>query len=234
MNRRCADCGGSITRKSMSGLCRVCVANSPVTRSKMADVQRARWKKEGVVRKVCKVCGRGISRGNMSMLCLAHFMADPEQRSLRKSHSKHLNRASPKWKLPVEQHDEYHRLVRTNHKARDVYEHLANGVPLPVRAYKYAKVDLASVKQVTDLVADTMKICAKDLVGDSQFRIHVDGRAVLCMVLRQKRRLSFPQIGSAIGRDHSSVYNLVRNFDRRLEARPELGGVMRRVMELAA
>ena len=71
-------------------------------------------------------------------------------------------------------------------------------------------------------VADVFQIDVDDIKGPRRTQGLVDARAVAAMLYRE-RGLSYPQIARAIGRtDHSTALNLLRTFDRRAKARPEL------------
>jgi hypothetical protein len=53
-------------------------------------------------------------------------------------------------------------------------------------------------------------VSREEILGRSRLQSIVAGRRGLCRALRE-RGMSYPEIGSLIGRDHTSVMNLVRD-----------------------
>lgn len=68
-------------------------------------------------------------------------------------------------------------------------------------------------------VADMFLISYDDILGRHKPQIYVDARCAAALILRE-RGLSYPQIGRFMGRDHSSICNLLNKAAQRIERNP--------------
>jgi hypothetical protein len=87
--------------------------------------------------------------------------------------------------------------------------------PAPKSASPRARVP-QHAQQLINQVAREMSLCRKDVVGPSRWRAHVECRAVIILLLRERNSsvYSYPEIGRILGgRDHSSIHNAVKMFD---------------------
>lgn len=71
-----------------------------------------------------------------------------------------------------------------------------------------------SVAQILELVAQECRVSVADLLGDDRSRGVVRPRQLAMWLMRQTTFMSFPQIGEAMGRDHSTVVHGVRRITR--------------------
>lgn len=62
-------------------------------------------------------------------------------------------------------------------------------------------------------------------------RVIVHARVVAAIVLRQMRSMSYPEIGMAINRHHSSVIELIQNHQHRPQVRRDVSAVVEKVSE---
>lgn len=68
-------------------------------------------------------------------------------------------------------------------------------------------------ERVVELVAKDFGITVADMKGPSRKPALVDPRAVVIAALKRWGRYSFPQIGRALGRDHTSAIHSYQHFD---------------------
>lgn len=78
---------------------------------------------------------------------------------------------------------------------------------------------------LVDLICETFEIDRKSLLGRKKVRSACHPRMVL-MYLMRARGLSFPQIGEAVKRDHSTVMHACKF----VEGRPDLLEIARRII----
>lgn len=76
-------------------------------------------------------------------------------------------------------------------------------------------------------VGEAMGIHPRDILGLSQCEEIVEARAVVATILR-RGGMSYPRIGERLGRDHSSVLNLVRRIPVYAERNPLVTEVLER------
>lgn len=78
-------------------------------------------------------------------------------------------------------------------------------------------------------VAAAFKITPEDILGPERHRLFVDARTALSQILKL-RGSSYPMIGKRLGgKDHSSIINLLRIYDRRAERNPLIALVVERL-----
>lgn len=133
-------------------------------------------------------------------------------------------------RVPPHQRERYRQLVKKLYTANSVVDHLLCGGELQLHA-AYRRKREASAKKVAftkplatkfiDEVSAISGVHRRDILGDYRFGFTVDARAVIAICLR-RRGVSYPVIGKALNRDHTSIINLVRTFDKRVEANPDL------------
>jgi chromosomal replication initiation ATPase DnaA len=74
------------------------------------------------------------------------------------------------------------------------------------------KFDLELV-EVLDIVSGITGVFQDDIISDKRYREVVTARALFCYICRFKMDKSLKNIGNFINRHHSSVINLVSNYD---------------------
>tara|TARA_R110000868_G_scaffold252286_1_gene508935 strand:- start:341 stop:1054 length:714 start_codon:yes stop_codon:yes gene_type:complete len=79
-----------------------------------------------------------------------------------------------------------------------------------------------------EAVAAAFDVTPGEILGDSHERIFVDPRTALAMILHL-RKSSYPQIGRKMRRDHSSIQNLVKTYDKRIKRNPLIALVVERL-----
>lgn len=66
------------------------------------------------------------------------------------------------------------------------------------------------VEEVIAATAAAFGIAASDLLGKDRSKSIKEARLVACYVARRCTRLSYPELGRAFGRDHTTVLSAVR------------------------
>jgi len=74
---------------------------------------------------------------------------------------------------------------------------------------------------VLETVAEWFDIGIKDIIGPYRQRTVVHARWVCCTLLRKHTRMSLPQIGEVIDKDHTSVLNACAQMERLLNGSAE-------------
>ena len=74
------------------------------------------------------------------------------------------------------------------------------------------KFDL-ELREVLDIVSGITGVFQDDIISDKRYREVVTARALFCYICRFKMDKSLKNIGNFINRHHSSVINLVSNYD---------------------
>lgn len=64
---------------------------------------------------------------------------------------------------------------------------------------------------VLTYVTDRAKVCRKSVLGRSNFRLHTGPRAVVFTVLHDGG-MSYPEIGRAFGRDHTTIMSAKKHL----------------------
>lgn len=75
-----------------------------------------------------------------------------------------------------------------------------------------------AILEIAEEIAGEAGISLDDITGHSRKKIIVQTRHLVCFVSNQ-RGYTVSQIGRAIGRDHTSVMNAIRNVKRNLDKR---------------
>lgn len=83
------------------------------------------------------------------------------------------------------------------------------------------------------LVADAFMISYGELIGTDKHKHFVDARAVVVRILRQAG-MSYAAIGKWLKKDHSSILNLYRNWDKRAARNPMVRDVYTRIVSTTA
>ena len=87
--------------------------------------------------------------------------------------------------------------------------------PRSVEAVLRGEVADMPVRQIIATVADAFGYSAADLVGPDTRREIVRARYAAIHAVRQaKKHFSLPQLGSAFGRDHTTILYALRKMDR--------------------
>lgn len=84
--------------------------------------------------------------------------------------------------------------------------------PLWPSWYTPPKRKFVSVKELIAAVAKDFDVTYHDIVGRNQSRKYVEPRAVVARILVD-RGMSLSQAGRFLARDHSSIMNLIGNYD---------------------
>lgn len=83
---------------------------------------------------------------------------------------------------------------------------------------------------LTELVANFMDVDVADMMGRSQRKSVATARHVLAWALRQQGK-SYPEIGAALGRDHTTILSALRSIERRRASDPELARTLDELAE---
>lgn len=93
--------------------------------------------------------------------------------------------------------------------------------------------DRVTVDDVIRATAQHFTLRIADLKGRRRTKSLTLPRFVACYVARKLTRCSYPEIGVAIGRDHTSVLYAVQQVESRMDSDPRLANAVARVSEMA-
>lgn len=93
--------------------------------------------------------------------------------------------------------------------------------------------DRVTVDDVIRASAQHFMIRVGDIKGRKRTKSMAVPRFVACYVARKLTRCSYPEIGAALGRDHTSVLHAVQQVEARMESDLRLANAVRRVTEIA-
>ena len=91
------------------------------------------------------------------------------------------------------------------------------GMEVEIRLVRSAPEPQKGVRGHLRRVSLTTGITVAEILGPSRRADIVQARAMVCWLCRQDG-MSYPRIGRELGRDHSSIINLVRREERRRAA----------------
>ena len=89
--------------------------------------------------------------------------------------------------------------------------------------------DAGPVGRVIDRVAAAFAITPRELLGRGRLRPVLVPRMVAVALARELTGLSYPRLGAAFGRDHTTAMHACRRVAELVAADPELAGVVRRL-----
>lgn len=89
------------------------------------------------------------------------------------------------------------------------------------------------ISDIKDAVCEVYKIARRDLDGTAKARAIARPRQVGMYVARALTRHSYPRIGEAFGRDHSTVVHAIQNIGRLYETDPTIAAQAERVRRSA-
>ena len=96
------------------------------------------------------------------------------------------------------------------------------GQPLPSRRVTGRQIALAA--------ADEFGFSADEMAGAGRHRRLARARQIAAHIMRRRTRLSLPQIGRVLHRDHATVIHAVQTIDSLLSTDPDLAGAYSRVL----
>lgn len=71
-----------------------------------------------------------------------------------------------------------------------------------------------SIRDIVHVVAEFYGLSAADILGRSRLRTTAEARAVAYCLARDLTRSSFPELGIAFGRDHTTIVAVVKSTSR--------------------
>lgn len=149
------------------------------------------------MRRRCAVCGEPIKRASVTGLCRVHLA---ERRAApRRRPTLRRKALSARFDKPVQ-------------------------IELPPHPGHWGDFRTVQVDPIVRKVGSVLEIDPALILSDKRWSILVDARAAVAVAMR-KRGASYPYIGKALGRDHTSILHLVRTFDARVAVRPYLSHV---------
>lgn len=80
-------------------------------------------------------------------------------------------------------------------------------------------------------VAAEYQVSVDDLRGKDRHRTIAEARQLACWLLRQTRKLSYPEIGIVLSRDHTTAMSAVSSIERKLKTDPSLAETAERMRD---
>jgi len=80
-------------------------------------------------------------------------------------------------------------------------------------------------------VSDEFGVQLSDILGTRRYRTVAEARLLCYWLLRTRTRMSFPEIGQTMGRDHGTVINGVRTVVKKLGSDKQFAAMVERVTE---
>lgn len=76
-------------------------------------------------------------------------------------------------------------------------------------------------------VADRFCVTAADIIGPRRSKAIAEARHITCIILRESTRLSYPEIGTLLGRrDHQSIqYSVKKAGPKLLRENPDIAAI---------
>jgi chromosomal replication initiator protein len=78
------------------------------------------------------------------------------------------------------------------------------------------------VNDIVAIVVEEYGLSSTDIFSDDRHLSVAEARGLCYAVCRATTRLSFPEIGDAMGRDHSTVLQVSRKLMRKMKKDPQL------------
>jgi len=193
----------------------------------------------------CRTCGDRLGKGNKSGLCAHHHHNKRVERdcghcgeplSVNSVTGFCQRHYLPRNRVPLNLRPQFDFLVRAQRMAPldALTRVLAGPVEMPQPSAQPSRTRHVFASEIIAAVARELRTSSDLIISASRFGPDVRARACVVQIFR-KRGMSFPQIGRRLGgRDHSTIINAYRNFDRYAIKRPELRQVVARVLERAA
>ncbi len=104
---------------------------------------------------------------------------------------------------------------------------LSKAAVIDVLAHAGPPATAQDVTQIVKRVAAAFGVPEKELLGASRLRRVMIPRQVAMYLARELSGLSLPRLGSAFGRDHSTVLHACRKVEAELDSDVELAGLVR-------
>ena len=73
---------------------------------------------------------------------------------------------------------------------------------------------LGALAEIIEAVAAVYGVSHADIVGRARTKSIAEARMAVCLVAKRCTRLSYPEIGRVLGRDHTTVMALVQSAER--------------------
>lgn len=73
---------------------------------------------------------------------------------------------------------------------------------------------LNALSEIIEAVASVYGCGHSDIVGRLRTKSIAEARMLCCLIARRCTRLSFPEIGTVLGRDHTTVMALLKSAER--------------------
>jgi chromosomal replication initiator protein len=108
---------------------------------------------------------------------------------------------------------------------------LSKAAVIDVLAHAGPPPTAQDVAQIVKRVAAAFGVPEKELLGASRLRRVMIPRQVAMYLARELSGLSLPRLGSAFGRDHSTVLHACRKVEAELDSDVELAGLVRQLRD---
>jgi chromosomal replication initiator protein len=87
-----------------------------------------------------------------------------------------------------------------------------------------------AMAEILEAVARVYGLGTAAIIGRSRSKSIAEARMVVCLVARRCTRLSLPEIGRAVGRDHTTVMSAVKSAERKCAADRWLGAAVEELL----
>jgi chromosomal replication initiator protein len=106
-----------------------------------------------------------------------------------------------------------------------VQTRICSGCGRPV----YERLNVTPVGRVIEIVGKFYGVAQADLLGDGRTQHLSMVRHITMYLARTYCQLSYPELGTVFGRDHSTVIHAVKLIERRVQAQPAFAKFLTRL-----
>lgn len=168
----------------------------------------------------CRTCGEYITAHNVSGYCINHRPNQARRCSVcnktkieRNSKSgKCLDCLRPIRSIPADRRDDYVRIFKKAGNAQAAAEWILSGKPVPPPAAPRKCVTIQPMDVIRTVSAE-LSLTPQNVVSDNRAYEFVHARATIATILH-RHGMGYAAIGRRIGRDHSTVMHLIREFPK--------------------
>ena len=104
-------------------------------------------------------------------------------------------------------------------------------VASPYLEIRPSELERSPVLHIITAVCDEFGVGGADILGTRRFRTVAEARLLCYWLLRTRTRMSFPEIGQTMGRDHGTVMNGIRSVVKKLGSDKQFAQMVERVTE---
>lgn len=176
-------------------------------------------------------CGHQINKGNVSGLCIAHYNERRGYKGPRECLdcgaviAKHGSTGRCGACYAAFLHPP--RLCKHEGCRNRISKTVKSGLCAEHRGHVNKPVMTGKTMEVVREVAAALDVHPRDVLNGDRTAEVVEARAVIASVLRG-RGMSYPRIGERLGRDHSSVVNLMQQLPKYAARNPKVAALLER------